>query len=136
MERFKLLMNVSVVEAIHIERGLKIAHELGMISFIFGYVVSNCCVQQKGRNCDAKYNSVETFHDNVWMLVIRIIYSKKAQNILVSFRTIRKAFTKSAAKATPWYLKRISTSGMSVSNDGPTGGQSFITGPADLTDAS
>ena len=67
------------------ERGQKIAHELGMISFILGYVVSNCCVQQKGRTCDAKYDSIETFHENVWMFVIRIIYSKKAQNILASF---------------------------------------------------
>ena len=56
-----------------------------MISFILGYVVSNCCVQQKGRTCDAKYDSIETFHENVWMFVIRIIYPKKAQNILASF---------------------------------------------------
>ena len=106
----------SPLEVIPMERGQKIAHELGMISFILGYVVSNCCVQQKGRTCDAKYDSIETFHENVWMFVIRIIYPKKAQNILASFfdRTIRKAFTMSAAKATRWYLKRISTSGMSA----------------------
>ena len=75
----------SLLEVIPMERGQKIAHELGMISFILGYVVSNCCVQQKGRTCDAKYDSIETFHENVWMFVIRIIYPKKAQNILASF---------------------------------------------------
>ena len=41
-----------------------------------------------------------------------------------------------AAKATRWYLKRINTSGMSESNEGPARGQSFNAGPVDLPDTS
>ena len=76
---------LSPIEVIHVERGQKIAHKLGIISFILGHVMSDCCFQQKGRTCNAKYNSVETFHDNVWIYTLSIIYSKKAQNISVSF---------------------------------------------------
>ena len=76
---------LSPIEVIQVERGQKIGHELGIISFILGHVMSDCCVQQKGRTCNAKYNSVETFHDNVWIYTLSIIYSKKAQNISVSF---------------------------------------------------
>ena len=53
-----------LIEVIYIERGQKITYKLGIISFIPGHVVSDCFVWQKGRTRDAKYNSVETFHDN------------------------------------------------------------------------
>ena len=42
-----------------------------------------------------------------------------------------KAFSMSGAKATGWYLKRISTSDISESNDGPA-----VAGLVDLADAS
>ena len=48
-----------LIEVIHIERGQKIAHKLGIISFILGHVVSDCFVGRKGELQDSPSEVLE-----------------------------------------------------------------------------